>query len=211
MKRPFHVGSVMLGLLALTACSNTPAKTADDQPETAAQSATASAEPARASATTEPAPAANGRASEGELVAPTHGSAADDRPMRDNRAATPGSQRNDMDATSPAVPPPAAADAAPGAAPDNTKVNKRDTNSAALTPVDQGNGEIDLRITQQIRQAVMADNSLSFTAKNVKIITLNGTVTLRGPVNTAAERSAIEAAARRVAGAQVDNQIEVKK
>ena len=115
------------------------------------------------------------------------------------------------DATSPAAPPPAAADAAPGAAPDNTKVNKRDTNSAALTPVDQGNGEIDLRITQQIRQAVMADNSLSFTAKNVKIITLNGTVTLRGPVNTAAERSAIEAAARRVAGAQVDNQIEVKK
>ena len=106
-------------------------------------------------------------------------------------------QRGDADATSPVVPPSAATPAAPGAAPDNTKVNKRDANSAALTPVDQGNGETDLRITQQIRQAVMADNSLSFTAKNVKIITKNGSVTLRGPVNTAAERSAMTASSVR--------------
>jgi len=98
-----------------------------------------------------------------------------------------------------------------GAPPDNTKVNKRDNDSAALTPMDQGNGQSDLKITQQIRQAVMADGSLSFTAKNVKIITVKGKVTLRGPVNNDTERSAIEAAARKVAGAQVDNQIEVKK
>lgn len=98
------------------------------------------------------------------------------------------------------------------AAPDNTKVNERDRNTAAPTPMDQGQNETDLKITQQIRQAVMADGSLSFTAKNVKIITQNGKVTLRGPVNTAQERSAIEAAARKVAGtAQIDNQIEVKK
>ena len=195
MKRPFHVGCVMLSLLALVACSNTPAKTADDQPEAttaAAQPATASVEAPRASAPTQPAPVTNGRPSEGELVAPAHGSAASDRAIPDNKAATPPDNR----AATP---------------PDNTKVNERDTNSAALTPVDQGNGDIDLRMTQQIRQAVMADGSLSFTAKNVKIITLNGSVTLRGPVNTAAERSAIEAAARKVAGARVDNQIEVKK
>ncbi|HYJ09854.1 MAG TPA: BON domain-containing protein, partial [Polyangiaceae bacterium] len=87
-----------------------------------------------------------------------------------------------------------------------------DRNAAAPTPMDQGQNETDLKITQQIRQAVMADGSLSFTAKNVKIITQNGKVTLRGPVNTAQERSAIEAAARKVAGtAQIDNQIEVKK
>jgi len=97
-------------------------------------------------------------------------------------------------------------------APDNTKKNERDRDSAALTPMDQNNNQTDLKITQQIRQAVMADSSLSFTAKNVKIITQNGRVTLRGPVKTADERSAIEAAARRVAGAiEVDNQIEVKK
>jgi hypothetical protein len=96
-------------------------------------------------------------------------------------------------------------------APDNTKVNQRDKSDTALTPMDQHNNQADLDITQKIRQAVMADGSLSFTAKNVKIITQNGKVTLRGPVNTAEERSAIEAAARKVAGAQVDNQIEVKK
>jgi hyperosmotically inducible periplasmic protein len=91
-------------------------------------------------------------------------------------------------------------------------VNKRDTNSAALTPMDQNNNQTDLKITQQIRQAVMGDGSLSFTAKNVKIITQNGKVTLRGPVNSAQERDAIDAAARKVAGsAQVDNQLEVKK
>jgi hyperosmotically inducible protein len=96
--------------------------------------------------------------------------------------------------------------------PDNTKVNKRDAQSTALTPMDQNNNQADLKITQQIRQALMADGSLSFTAKNVKIITQNGKVTLRGPVNSAEERSAIEAAARKVAGAaQVDNQLEVKK
>ncbi len=98
-----------------------------------------------------------------------------------------------------------------GTEPDNTKQNKRDANAAALTPMDQGNGQTDLKITQQIRQAVIGDDSLSFTAKNVKIITSNGKVTLRGPVNTARERATIEAAARKFAGAaQVDNQLEVK-
>ena len=78
--------------------------------------------------------------------------------------------------------------------------------------MDQGNGSADLKITQQIRQAVVADSSLSFTAKNVKIITSNGRVTLRGPVNSDQERQAIDASARKVAGAtNVDNQLEVKK
>jgi len=78
--------------------------------------------------------------------------------------------------------------------------------------MDQSNSQTDLKITQQIRQAVMADGSLSFTAKNVKIITEGGRVTLRGPVNNQQERSNIEAAARKVAGvAVVDNQLEVKK
>ncbi len=97
-------------------------------------------------------------------------------------------------------------------APDNTEVNQRDRDESAKTPLDQGNNEADLRITQQIRQAVQADDSLSFTAKNVKIISTGGKVTLRGPVNSAAERNAIEEAARKVAGVlQVDNQIEIKK
>ena len=96
-------------------------------------------------------------------------------------------------------------------APDNSRVNARDQSGKTLTPMDQGPSEGDRKITQQIRQAVVKDGSLSFTAKNVKIITINGKVTLRGPVKTDAERSAIEAAAKSVAGAgQVDNQLEVK-
>ncbi len=123
----------------------------------------------------------------------------------DSKVVAPGTRANDVAPGTRAndVPPApvAAAPVPPGTAPDNTKVNKRDTDSSALTPMDQGNGQTDLKITQQIRQAVMADGSLSFTAKNVKIITVKGKVTLRGPVNTEAERSAIEAAARKVAGA----------
>jgi hyperosmotically inducible protein len=115
---------------------------------------------------------------------------------------------------------PAAANAAampaqnpsPASAPDNSAVNSRDKNGSTLTPMDQGNSEQDRKITQQIRQAVVKDHSLSFTAKNVKIITINGKVTLRGPVKSEAERSAIEAEAKSVAGAnQVDNYLEIAK
>ncbi|MET0792173.1 MAG: BON domain-containing protein [Polyangiaceae bacterium] len=98
------------------------------------------------------------------------------------------------------------------AQPDNSAVNARDRGGSTLTPTDQGGSEGDRKITQQVRQAVMKDGSLSFTAKNVKIITINGKVTLRGPVKTDQERSAIETAAKKVAGeTRVDNQIEVKK
>jgi hypothetical protein len=96
-------------------------------------------------------------------------------------------------------------------APDNSRVNARDRSGKTLTPMDQGPSEGDRKITQQIRQAVVKDGSLSFTAKNVKIITINSKVTLRGPVKSEAERSSIEAAAKNVAGvAQVDNQLEIK-
>jgi hypothetical protein len=95
---------------------------------------------------------------------------------------------------------------------DNTKVNQRDSDGAAPTPMDQGNNSSDLEITQDIRKAVVGDGSLSFTAKNVKIITTKGKVTLRGPVNNAEEREKIAALARKVAGAaNVDNQLEVAK
>lgn len=98
-----------------------------------------------------------------------------------------------------------------GTPPDNSKVNTRDRGDT-LTPTDQGSSDADIKVTQQIRQAVMKDDSLSFTAKNVKIITVGGKVTLRGPVNTAQERTSIEAAAKKIAGvAQVENLLEIKK
>ena len=93
---------------------------------------------------------------------------------------------------------------------DNTKTNERDRNTAALTPGDQGENEIDRTITQKIRQGVMKDDALSMTAKNVKIITANSVVTLRGPVKSDKEQSDILAIARGTDGVKrVDNQLEI--
>jgi hyperosmotically inducible protein len=95
-------------------------------------------------------------------------------------------------------------------APDNTGQNVRDRGGVTLTPGDQGNNKADLTVTQQIRKALMADKSLSTTAKNIKIITVNGLVTLRGPVKTPQERAKIVAKAQDVAGMdKVDNQLAI--
>jgi osmotically-inducible protein OsmY len=92
---------------------------------------------------------------------------------------------------------------------DNTKKNERDTGNT-LTPGDQAENEADRTITQQIRQAVVGKDSLSMNAKNVKIITANGVVTLRGPVKTPDEKAEIAAIAQRTSGVtRVDNQIEI--
>src|SRR5688572_23163180 len=97
------------------------------------------------------------------------------------------------------------------AAPDNTKKNERDRAGDTKTPLDQSNTEADRKITQAIRQAVVKDSSLTMTAKNVKIITAGGAVTLRGPVKSAEEKTKIDALAKAAAGdAKVDNQLEVK-
>ena len=80
-----------------------------------------------------------------------------------------------------------------------------------MTPTDQGGGN-DRDITAAIRRSVVADKALSFSAKNVKIITEGGKVTLRGPVKSDEEKTAIEAKAKSTAGVSaVDNQLEVKK
>jgi hyperosmotically inducible periplasmic protein len=94
--------------------------------------------------------------------------------------------------------------------PDNTGVNERDRSDKTVTVVDQKENEKDLEITQQIRKAVIADDSLSTKADNVKIITADAVVTLRGPVENAAEKASIEKKARAVAGVtRVVNLLEV--
>ncbi len=94
---------------------------------------------------------------------------------------------------------------------DNTKANERDRHGT-LTPMNQGNSGSETKITASIRKGLMGDKSLSFTAKNVKIITVGSKVTLRGPVNSDQEKAAIEAHAKQTPGVtDVDDQIEVKK
>ena len=95
--------------------------------------------------------------------------------------------------------------------PDNTATNERDRSGENKTSGDQSNSSADLKITQVIRQALMKDGELSTIAKNIKIITANGQVTLRGPVKTAIEKAKIDQLAKSAAGgAQIDNQIDVK-
>ena len=95
--------------------------------------------------------------------------------------------------------------------PDNTATNERDRSGETQTSGDQSNSPADLKITQAIRQALMKDSELSTTAKNVKIITNNGQVTLRGPVKNAQEKAKIDQLAKSATGgAQSDNQLDVK-
>lgn len=99
---------------------------------------------------------------------------------------------------------------APEVAADNTDKNERDRGDDTLTPMDQGESEADRTITQQIRQGVVGADEISAGAKNVKIITVDGVVTLRGPVESATEKANIAALATKVAGVKrVDNQLEV--
>ncbi len=81
--------------------------------------------------------------------------------------------------------------------------------SDELTPLDQGNSESDRERTAEIRKAVMAHTTLSFTGKNVKIITAQGRVTLRGSVPSENEREQIVKLAESVAPGQVTDQIQV--
>jgi hyperosmotically inducible protein len=97
------------------------------------------------------------------------------------------------------------------AEPDNTATNERDRSGETKTSGDQSNSSADLKITQAIRRALMKDAELSTTAKNIKIITANGQVTLRGPVKTAQEKAKIDQIAKSAAGgAQIDDQLDVK-
>lgn len=99
----------------------------------------------------------------------------------------------------------------PPVAPNNTGVNVRDRAPDAMTAGEQSNAKGDVALTRKIRRAVVKDSSLSMLAHNVKIITANGNVTLRGPVNSEAEKVAIASKAKAIAGAgNVDNQLEVK-
>jgi osmotically-inducible protein OsmY len=83
--------------------------------------------------------------------------------------------------------------------PDNTKMNQADRNDQP-TADQQENNRSDRELTQHIRQAIMGDKSLSTYGHNVKIISQNGVVTLKGPVRSDDERRAIEAKADEVAG-----------
>ncbi|MGH9729838.1 MAG: BON domain-containing protein [Candidatus Acidiferrales bacterium] len=80
--------------------------------------------------------------------------------------------------------------------PDNTKKNQ----NAGITADQQKNNSSDLQITRRIRRLIINDKTLSTYAHNIKVITRDGHVTLKGPVNSRKEKEVIAAKASEVAG-----------
>ena len=94
---------------------------------------------------------------------------------------------------------------------ENSERNVRDSGGATLTPENQKETRRDLKITKTIRKAIVKQKSLSVNAHNAKIITRNGVVTLRGPVENSDEKTELQSIAEKVRGVkQVDNQLEAK-
>ncbi|QPK65014.1 BON domain-containing protein [Methylomonas sp. LL1] len=92
---------------------------------------------------------------------------------------------------------------------ENTEINVRDKDNSTLTPEDQKENEGDIKITAAIRQAVIKNESFSVNAQNIKIITRNGAVTLRGPVKNEAEKIKLQDIAKQTPGVlQVNNNLE---
>jgi hyperosmotically inducible periplasmic protein len=94
---------------------------------------------------------------------------------------------------------------------DNTGLNRRDRGHDTVLPLNQGNNRADIEVTARIRSAIVGNDYLSTNAKNVKIITRDGQVTLRGPVNSEEERRIISDLASEAAPGRVDNQLEVTR
>jgi osmotically-inducible protein OsmY len=93
---------------------------------------------------------------------------------------------------------------------DNTKTNQGDANKDATTADQQKMNPADRNTTKQIRKSIMQDKSLSTYGHNIKIITQDGKVTLKGPVRSEDEKANLEAKAVAVAGADnVTDQLEV--
>ncbi len=96
-------------------------------------------------------------------------------------------------------------------APDNTAINERDRGGKLLTADNQGLGASDTQLTQKIRAAIVGRSNLSLYARNIKIITRDGQVTLRGPVRSIGERQLIDQIAAEHASKAVTNLLEVAK
>jgi hyperosmotically inducible periplasmic protein len=95
---------------------------------------------------------------------------------------------------------------------DNSQVNARDTSVNEITADQQKANANDTRITAQIRKEIMKEKTFSTNAQNVKIITVNGKVTLKGPVSSLAEQNSILKHARAVAGSSnVVNEIAITR
>jgi hyperosmotically inducible periplasmic protein len=106
------------------------------------------------------------------------------------------------------VPVNANAQSSPHTAPDNSVQNK----NQATTADQQTNAKSDRMMAAQIRKAIIADKGLSTYAHNVKVVVLNGNVTLTGPVKSDDEKQKVATdTASVVSASNIANQLTVKQ
>ncbi len=99
----------------------------------------------------------------------------------------------------------------PAQQPDNTKANQRDRDKGSITADQSKSNATDRQLAQHIRKALVSDKSLSTYAHNVKVICVDGKVTLKGPVRSEEEKQTVETKAAEIAGAgNVTNDLTVK-
>jgi osmotically-inducible protein OsmY len=104
----------------------------------------------------------------------------------------------------------ASAQAASIFSPDNSAINVRDRSRGAVTADSQSSSKDDLELTARVRRAIINDKSLSMLAQNVKVISTNGHVTLRGPVKSDQEKNTVVSDVQGVLGVNgVDDRLEV--
>ena len=95
-----------------------------------------------------------------------------------------------------------------GQEPDNSNQNKAQSQTAD----DQTNAKTDRLTTASVRKAIVGDKNLSTYAHNIKIITHDGRVTLRGPVKSEEEKQQVLTdAASAVTTANISNELTVKE
>jgi osmotically-inducible protein OsmY len=94
---------------------------------------------------------------------------------------------------------------------DNTGRNVRDRDGSTVTPTDQSNSDRDIDLTQRIRSGITSVEQMSAQARNVKVISRDGFVTLRGPVESEQEKATIELLAKNAGATQIDNQLEIDR
>ena len=93
---------------------------------------------------------------------------------------------------------------------DNTKINQRDSSANEITAEQQSENPNDISISSRIRKHIMKEKDLSTYAQNIKIITVDGKVTLKGPVLSEREQKSLMKCARQVAGtANVTNKMSI--
>lgn len=77
-------------------------------------------------------------------------------------------------------------------------MNERDKHGTTSTPQTQSNATEDRNLLAAVRRVVADEEPFSTLAHNVKIMVRDGVVTLRGPVNSEAEKAKIELLSKQV-------------